>query len=584
MHGLVVVEAARLCAAAKPGQILASALVEALAAGGAASLRAGRRAHAEGAARARRCARDRLGDARGAAIPLSPRLAELARGARSSAAPRSARGSTPRSEAARRGERRARADRGRAGDRQDAARGRARARRARRGRGRARRTLRRGPRRAVPALDAGARAPRRARARGRAARELLGGRRSARCLSSPSCAAASPISPARRSRRRRGGALAAVRGDRRAPRRRLARRPLVVAARRPALGRRAVARAAAPSGALAAARGAARCSAPIARPTSRARIRSPRRSPTCGASRTSSACCCAGSIPPSSARWSRRAPQHEAPEGVRARLHAETEGNPFFAEEVLRHLVEAGALRREERALDGGPAARRARHPEGVREVIGRRLSRALGDRERGAARRVGDRARVRAARARGRRGPRARRAARRDRRGGRARIVVEVPGARGPLRIRARADPPDALRGARQRAAHAPALARRRGARAPPCARPRRARRRDRAPLREGVLAGDPLRAADASLRAGSARRGARGPRGRATRTSSALSRSSIRPARRARATHGAWTGVGHALFHLGERRASARLPRGVPDRRAQRLERADGPLRART
>ncbi len=34
VHGLVVVEASRLCAAAKPGQILASALVEALAAGG----------------------------------------------------------------------------------------------------------------------------------------------------------------------------------------------------------------------------------------------------------------------------------------------------------------------------------------------------------------------------------------------------------------------------------------------------------------------------------------------------------------------------------------------------------------------
>ncbi len=34
VHGLVVVEASRLCAAAKPGQILASALIEALATGG----------------------------------------------------------------------------------------------------------------------------------------------------------------------------------------------------------------------------------------------------------------------------------------------------------------------------------------------------------------------------------------------------------------------------------------------------------------------------------------------------------------------------------------------------------------------
>jgi class 3 adenylate cyclase/tetratricopeptide (TPR) repeat protein len=52
-------------------------------------------------------------------------------------------------------------------------------------------------------------------------------------------------------------------------------------------------------------------------------------------------------------------------------VHAETEGNPFFVEEVMRHLQETGAI---------GPGkyqfAPEAGIPEGLREVIGRRLSR----------------------------------------------------------------------------------------------------------------------------------------------------------------------------------------------------------------
>ena len=52
-------------------------------------------------------------------------------------------------------------------------------------------------------------------------------------------------------------------------------------------------------------------------------------------------------------------------------VHAETEGNPFFVEEVLRHLQETGAIApgRYEFGPDAGL-------PEGLREVIGRRLSR----------------------------------------------------------------------------------------------------------------------------------------------------------------------------------------------------------------
>ncbi len=58
-------------------------------------------------------------------------------------------------------------------------------------------------------------------------------------------------------------------------------------------------------------------------------------------------------------------------------IQRETEGNPFFIEEVVRHLVESGAIFRR----DGRWALKTATEaeigiPEGVREVIGRRLSR----------------------------------------------------------------------------------------------------------------------------------------------------------------------------------------------------------------
>jgi class 3 adenylate cyclase len=56
-------------------------------------------------------------------------------------------------------------------------------------------------------------------------------------------------------------------------------------------------------------------------------------------------------------------------------LHAETEGNPFFVGEVLRHLVETGAVRRHDDrwvVANSGMVA----VPEGVRDVVGRRLGR----------------------------------------------------------------------------------------------------------------------------------------------------------------------------------------------------------------
>jgi tetratricopeptide (TPR) repeat protein len=61
---------------------------------------------------------------------------------------------------------------------------------------------------------------------------------------------------------------------------------------------------------------------------------------------------------------------------VRAILH-QTEGNPFFIEEVLRHLVESGGLyRRDERWVTDPRAVAQMKVPEDVRDVIGRRLAR----------------------------------------------------------------------------------------------------------------------------------------------------------------------------------------------------------------
>jgi tetratricopeptide (TPR) repeat protein len=59
-----------------------------------------------------------------------------------------------------------------------------------------------------------------------------------------------------------------------------------------------------------------------------------------------------------------------------AELHAETEGNPFFAGQVLRHLVETGALEQRGCQSAATHAIDRLGVPEGVREVIGRRLAR----------------------------------------------------------------------------------------------------------------------------------------------------------------------------------------------------------------
>jgi class 3 adenylate cyclase/tetratricopeptide (TPR) repeat protein len=57
-------------------------------------------------------------------------------------------------------------------------------------------------------------------------------------------------------------------------------------------------------------------------------------------------------------------------------LHAETEGNPFFIGEVLRHLAESGVIVQRDGRWTSDFRVGEVGIPEGVKEVIGRRLSR----------------------------------------------------------------------------------------------------------------------------------------------------------------------------------------------------------------
>jgi class 3 adenylate cyclase len=57
-------------------------------------------------------------------------------------------------------------------------------------------------------------------------------------------------------------------------------------------------------------------------------------------------------------------------------IHAETEGNPFFVQQVLRHLTETGAIERHEGRWTARLPLDELGIPDGVREVVARRLSR----------------------------------------------------------------------------------------------------------------------------------------------------------------------------------------------------------------
>jgi class 3 adenylate cyclase/tetratricopeptide (TPR) repeat protein len=61
-------------------------------------------------------------------------------------------------------------------------------------------------------------------------------------------------------------------------------------------------------------------------------------------------------------------------------VYQETEGNPFFVREVLRHLAETGAVEPGEGGWTTRLPVDQLGIPEGVREVVGHRLSRLSGD------------------------------------------------------------------------------------------------------------------------------------------------------------------------------------------------------------
>ncbi|HEX6402623.1 MAG TPA: AAA family ATPase [Pseudonocardiaceae bacterium] len=61
-------------------------------------------------------------------------------------------------------------------------------------------------------------------------------------------------------------------------------------------------------------------------------------------------------------------------------IHEETEGNPFFVREVLQHLAETGGLRRREGVWTNQLPVEQLGIPEGVRDAVGHRLSRLSGE------------------------------------------------------------------------------------------------------------------------------------------------------------------------------------------------------------
>jgi DNA-binding winged helix-turn-helix (wHTH) protein/tetratricopeptide (TPR) repeat protein len=246
--------------------------------------------------------------------------------------------------------------------------------------------------------------------------------------------------------------------------------------------------------------------------------------------------------------------EHEAPAGFVRALHEQTEGNPFFADEVLRHLVEAGALRREDGRWTTDRPLSELGIPEGVREVVGRRLAR-LSETANQA---------LRAAAVVGREFEatvvEAAAGLARDAlldaldEAARAQIVAPMPGGPGRFsfahaliqqtlyaelgsaeRMRLHWCVGEALerRHAHDLDAHASAIARH---------------------LAEGVLAGDPLRSADASLRAGeraAALAGHEDAKAHFERALATLDQASRdEPERR----HRACMGIGQALLCLGE------------------------------
>lgn len=70
----------------------------------------------------------------------------------------------------------------------------------------------------------------------------------------------------------------------------------------------------------------------------------------------------------------------ESPDSVTRAVYEQTEGNPFFVEEVVNHLLEEGRLLAPDGTWRDDAARPETDVPEGVRRVIGRRLQRVSGE------------------------------------------------------------------------------------------------------------------------------------------------------------------------------------------------------------
>lgn len=70
----------------------------------------------------------------------------------------------------------------------------------------------------------------------------------------------------------------------------------------------------------------------------------------------------------------------EAGAALAAAVHQETAGNPFFVGEVLRHLAESGAIVQRDGVWTSDLGLDQVGIPEGIREVVGRRLNRLSDD------------------------------------------------------------------------------------------------------------------------------------------------------------------------------------------------------------
>ena len=77
-----------------------------------------------------------------------------------------------------------------------------------------------------------------------------------------------------------------------------------------------------------------------------------------------------------------RIAQRAVPWTVAEQVHRQTEGHPLFVQEVMRYLVEEGVLARDEdgRLQRQGETPLVSQIPEGLRDVIGKRISRLSAD------------------------------------------------------------------------------------------------------------------------------------------------------------------------------------------------------------